>query len=86
MKYELLYSKDFAKFINKHKNIAPKIKESFELLATNPYDNTLDVKKLQGKESHFRLRISKYCFLYEIINDKLLIYAHKAESRGSVYK
>lgn len=87
MNYEVRTSKEFEKFLSKHKDLAPKILNILELLAKDPYENTLDIKKIQGKDKHFRLRLGKYRILYELIENKLLIiYAYKADSRGDIYK
>lgn len=87
MKYEVRTSKDFDKFLAKHRNLASKILNALEILAQNPYENTLDIKKIQTKDKHYRLRLGKYRILYELIENKLLIiYAYRADSRGDIYK
>lgn len=86
MKYEVVFSKDFKKFLLKHKQIQKKVIKAFEILALDPFDNALDVKKIVNKPNHYRLRLGKYRFLYEIKQKEILIYAYKADSRGDVYK
>lgn len=86
MKYEVIFSKDFVKFLRKHPQISQVVIDKFELLSSDLHHPSLDIKPIVGKESHFRLRVSKYRFLYEIIEDEILIYAYKADSRGGVYK
>ncbi|EIW4616526.1 type II toxin-antitoxin system RelE/ParE family toxin [Campylobacter upsaliensis] len=86
MPYNIEYHKDFIKFLKKHQDIQAKVFESFEIIAQNPYEAKLDIKKLQGKANHYRLRISKYRFLYEVLESEILIYAYKADSRGDIYK
>ncbi|EAI2893673.1 type II toxin-antitoxin system RelE/ParE family toxin [Campylobacter upsaliensis] len=86
MPYNIEYHKDFIKFLKKHQDIQAKVFESFETIAQNPYEAKLDIKKLQGKANHYRLRISKYRFLYEVLEREILIYAYKADSRGDIYK
>ena len=66
MRYEIKYSKEFGKFVLKHPEMASKINESFEVIATNPYENTLDIKKLKGKQNHYRLRLGKYRFFMRL--------------------
>ena len=83
----LEYSKDLRKFLLKHRDLAPKIINALEQIAQNPYDNTQDIQKLQGKDNHYRLRIGKYRILYEVRDKQILIiYAYKADSRGGIYK
>ncbi|EJN6462326.1 type II toxin-antitoxin system RelE family toxin [Campylobacter upsaliensis] len=89
--YKVKTSKQFDKFLAKHQDIQAKVFESFEAIAQNPYKTNLDIKKLQGKKfqcgaNHYRLRISKYRFLYEVLENEILIYAYKADSRGDIYK
>ncbi|ENT6510487.1 type II toxin-antitoxin system RelE/ParE family toxin [Campylobacter upsaliensis] len=89
--YKVKTSKQFDKFLAKHQDIQAKVFESFEAIAQNPYKTNLDIKKLQGKKfqcgaNHYRLRISKYRFLYEVLESEILIYAYKADSRGDIYK
>ena len=88
MTYRLDYSKDFLKFLKKHPKLAPRVLESFEIIAQNPYarDNHLDIKKLGGEENRYRLRIGKYRYLYEVLDEEVLVYAYQADSRGDVYK
>ena len=76
-----------AKFLDKSdKKLRTKIITIFELLAEEPFSENLDAKPLVNKQGHFRLRISKYRFLYEITDSELFIYVYKADSRGDVYK
>lgn len=86
MVYGLKYDKDVKKFLQKHKDLAPKIIEKLEILAQNPYENSLDIAKLIGYDKHYRLRIGKYRLLYEIIDEQILIYAYDIDSRGDIYK
>ncbi|EGS1449246.1 type II toxin-antitoxin system RelE/ParE family toxin [Campylobacter upsaliensis] len=86
MPYNIEYHKDFIKFLKKHQDIQAKVFASFETIAQNPYEAKLDIKKLQGRANHYRLRISKYRFLYEVLENEILIYAYKADSRGDIYK
>ena len=86
MVYKLKTSKIIDKFLEKHKDIRLKVIEKLEILAKDPYHNTLDIVKLSGYEGHYRLRIGKYRILYEIIENQILIYAYDIDSRGDIYK
>ena len=86
MVYRLETSKAVDKFLDKHSDIRRKVLEKLEILAQNPYDNALDIAKLQSYENHYRLRIGKYRLLYEIIDEQILIYAYDIDSRGDIYK
>ncbi|MDE5816306.1 MAG: hypothetical protein K2H55_02220 [Helicobacter sp.] len=86
MPYQIKTSKEFDKFLDKHRDLVPKIVRSLRIIAQNPYQNALDIVKLKGEENKYRLRLGKYRFLYEIIEEQILVYAYKANSRGDVYK
>ena len=85
--YKVNYHKQVVKFIKKRipkdKN---KILEKIEELKLNPYptNQNLDVKKLQGKNG-FRLRVNDYRFLYDVIDNELIIYMEDANNRGDIY-
>ncbi len=87
MPYRLEVSKDVAKFIQKS---TPKFRErifdAFDTLCLNPYTDSLDVKPMSNKKGHYRLRLGKYRFLFTIIEEEILLYVYKADSRGDIYK
>lgn len=86
MKYTIDMHKKVRKFLHKHRGeCSNKIVEKLEILAQNPYENNLDIAKLEGYEHHYRLRVGKYRILYEIIDTQILIYAYDADSRGDIY-
>lgn len=86
MSYAIKYAKQVEKFLDRHKDLQPKIISALEQIAQNPFENNLDIKRLQGESHKYRLRIGKYRLLYEIIESQILIYAYKAQSRGDIYK
>ena len=86
MIYRFDTHKQVEKFLNKHPDIAQKFAISLKEILKNPFNNSCDIKSLKGKRNHYRLRIHKYRFLYEIIENKILIYIYDADSRGSIYK
>ena len=85
--YKVKISKTVYKFIKsrplKFREI---IFEAFDKIAANPFDSSLDTKRLKNKENHYRLRVGKYRILFEILKDEVLIYFYSADSRGDVYK
>ena len=80
MPYQIKTSKEFDKFLDKHRDLVPKVVRSLRIIAQNPYQNALDIVKLKGEENKYRLRLGKYRFLYEIIEEQILVYAYKANS------
>ena len=84
--YKLVPKKSVIKFIEKR---VPKeqsmIKEKLKILRLNPYPNDLlDIKKLSNSQ-FYRLRVNNYRFIYEIIEDELLILIVKSDNRGDIY-
>ena len=61
--------------------------DKIRLLRENPFDRgaNLDIVPLKGKKSHYRLRIGKYRFLFEIKKREVIIYFYKADTRGEIY-
>jgi mRNA interferase RelE/StbE len=86
--YNLLYSKQAAKYIKKQDNPTRKrIREALLTLAENPYHRgVLDINSLKGVDSAFRLRIGDFRILYEVKDRELIIYVIAAGSRGDIYK
>jgi mRNA interferase RelE/StbE len=85
MIYGIDLNKKTKNFLLKHEGIAKIFFNKIKILAENPYDNSLDIKKMHWFENVFRLRVWKYRFLYEIIEDKILIQFLDADSRWSIY-
>lgn len=44
-----------------------------------------DIKRLQGHNDLFRLRVGPYRILYTVDNDRLVIYVVDAGNRGQIY-
>ena len=86
--YKLEISKRVVKFINtRTPKERTRIAEALQELQDDPYQNSLDIKPLKGKEKHgYRLRIGGYRFLYALFDDQVLVYVYKADNRGDVYK
>jgi len=85
--YKIILHKRVIKFINsRNKKEKQIIKEKFELLANNPYptNQKLDLKKLKNRYG-FRLRVNNYRFIYDIVDDDLIIYIEYSGNRGDIY-
>ena len=70
-----------ARTIHKNSDAYEKyIKEKFELLQNNPYpvNFQIDSKKLQNRDG-FRLRIGNYRFIYDVVENELVIYMEDAD-------
>lgn len=86
--YQIILEKKVQKFLQKHQGqpIIAQFKQALMQLALDPYENNLDIKVLVGLPHSYRLRIGKWRFLYEIIDQKLIISFFDAGPRGQVYK
>lgn len=86
MCYNIELKKDVKKFLLKHEKLARIFYKKIEIISSNLFENNLDIVPYEWKKNHFRLRIWKYRFLYEIINDDILIYFYDADTRWDIYK
>lgn len=87
MNYEVKFYKDALKNIQRLDKISRnRILDHIKILSENPKSDELDIKKMQGTENQFRLRVGSYRVVYSIFNDKLLIIVIRVGSRGDVYK
>jgi mRNA interferase RelE/StbE len=87
--FDIEFSKSFTKGLDKlPDSVVERFYDDLKQIVNNPLPSnpTVDVKKLQGKKDHFRLRVGKYRFLFTIINDRILIYFYDLGSRGDIYK
>ncbi|MCK4339338.1 MAG: type II toxin-antitoxin system RelE/ParE family toxin [Candidatus Cloacimonetes bacterium] len=85
--YEIEYSKKVMKFLDKlDEKIYQRIRLKLLLLQKNPFDTTLNVKKMKNLENTYRLRIGKIRILYKIYKDKILIFVFNMKYRGNIYK
>ncbi len=85
--YKLDYHKRVVKFIKRRvPREKDRILERLEKLKRDPYptNENLDIKKIQGKKG-YRLRVGDYRFLYDIEDNKLIIYMEDADNRGDIY-
>jgi mRNA interferase RelE/StbE len=84
--YKIVFTKEAARSIQKMpRQAANLVREKIELLASDPYSDHLNVKKLQGRNG-YRLRVGDWRVLYEIKNDQLFILILKVAPRGEVYR
>jgi len=86
--YKIILEKQVMKFLEKHKweAVIEQFEKSLIFLVNDPYENDLDIRIISGLPNSYGLRIWKYRFLYEIIEDTISISFFKAGSRGEVYK
>ncbi|XID91565.1 type II toxin-antitoxin system RelE/ParE family toxin [Paenibacillaceae bacterium WGS1546] len=87
MSYSIEIYKDALKYLNKlDKPTRTRIVHSLQILADNPYNPELDIKKMQGITEEYRLRVGNYRVIYTLNDNILQIQVIKIGSRGDVYK
>ena len=87
MSYQIKFSKRVFKFLEKsNQSLLKKFDDAVRLIKENPYTKVLDIKKVKWKKWHYRLRIWKYRFLYEVREKEILIYFYEVDSRWDIYK
>ena len=85
--YKIIPHKRVIKFINsRNPKDKQKIKEKLQQLQINPYpsNNETDTKKMINKIG-YRLRIGNYRFIYDVVDEELIIYMEDANNRGDIY-
>jgi mRNA interferase RelE/StbE len=83
--YRIILEKPVIKFLQSHNDIAERFFVKAKLIENNPFDSTLDIKKLKWSNTKYRLRIGKYRFLFRIEQDTVVIYFYDADSRWDIY-
>lgn len=86
--YTIILEKPVQKFLEKNKwqIVIHQFQIAIQTLSIDPYENNLDIKILQWLPNTYRLRIGKYRFLYEILDDILVISFFDAGTRWDIYK
>ncbi|MGZ5208890.1 MAG: type II toxin-antitoxin system RelE family toxin [Sulfuricurvum sp.] len=87
--FDIEFSKHFVKQLDKiPDNVVKRFYDDLKNISENPLptNSLTDVKKLQGKNDHYRLRVGKYRFLFTVIDEKVLVYFYDLGSRGDIYK
>ena len=85
--YEIVFKKSAAKELQglPHK-IQQKILDAVQLLSFNPYTELLQIKKMKGVESLYRLRIQNYRVIYLIEKQIIKVTIIKIGHRKEVYE
>ena len=86
MAWRIQTSKSVDKFLEKHRDIAPKILQIMRTLAEDPYNNDLDIKKLSNVLNGYRVRTSKFRIAYKLNKTEKIISFSEADARGGIYK
>jgi len=87
MQYKIEFTKQAAKeFLKLPASVRDTIIKKLKFLAADPGAINNNIKKLQGVEDCYRLRIGDYRVIYRIINLKVVIEIIKIGHRQDIYK
>ncbi|MFW9258125.1 addiction module toxin RelE [Nostoc sp. KVJ20] len=85
MTYEIKFTKGARKMFKKlSQELQDRIQPKIDELAIEPRPN--GVKKLQGGENTYRIRVGDYRVIYDIFDDVLLVNVIDVGHRSKVYK
>lgn len=85
--YEIRFSKRAASYFKRlDRKTKERIAASLDIMAVDPFSNTLEIKPMVGRPEEFRLRVGDYRLIYTVENDVLVVYVLKVYPRGDVYK
>lgn len=84
MIYKLKLSKQALKFLKKYP-FKERVKIKLNELAKNPFKAQLDIKKIAGEESLYRLRIGDIRLIYKVMEERE-VFILKADNRGDIFK
>ncbi len=85
--YEVVFKKSAAKELQGlPRKIQQKILDAVQLLSLNPYTELLQIKKMKGADSLYRLRIQDYRIIYLIENHVIKVTIIKVGHRKEVYE
>lgn len=85
--YDVVFKKSALKELQSlPQKIQQKIIDATQLLALNPYTELLQIKKLKGADSLYRIRIQDYRVIYFIENRIIKVTIIKIGHRKEVYE
>jgi mRNA interferase RelE/StbE len=83
--YEVKFTKGARKMFRKlSQELQDRIQTKIDDLAIEPRPNK--VKKLQGVENSYRIRVGDYRVIYDIFDDVLLVSVVEVGHRSKIYK
>jgi mRNA interferase RelE/StbE len=85
--YDIVFKKSALKELQSlPQKIQQKIIDATTLLASNPYTELLQIKKLKGADSLYKIRIQDYRIIYLIENNLIKITIIKIGHRKEAYE
>ncbi len=84
---EVVFKKSAAKeLLGLPQKIQQKVLDAVQLLSLNPYTELLQIKKMKGANSLYRVRIQDYRIIYLIENQTIKVTIIKIGHRKEVYE
>jgi mRNA interferase RelE/StbE len=85
--YDIVFKKSAAKELQGlPQKIQQKILDAVQLLSLNPYTELLQIKKMKGTDSLYRVRVQDYRVLYVIEKQTIKVTIIKIGHRNEVYE
>jgi mRNA interferase RelE/StbE len=85
--YEVVFKKSAVKELQSlPQRIRQKILDAIQLLSLNPYTEILQIKKMKGADSLYRVRIQDYRVIYQLENQTIKITIVKLGHRKDIYE
>lgn len=85
--YEVVFKKSaFKELQSLPQRVQQKVLDAVRLLSLNPYTELLQIKKMRGAESLYRVRIQDYRMIYLIENQAIKVTVIKIGHRKEVYE
>ncbi len=85
-RYKLELSRSSKKFLQKNDRVTrERIINVIHALTENPFSYP-GMIKLSGFDDTYRVRVGKYRLIYQIYDERLLIFVQDIDSRGDIYK
>lgn len=85
--YEVVFKKSAVKVLQSlPQKVQQKILDAVRLLSLNPYTELLQIKKLKGADSLYRIRVQDYRVIYFLENEVIKITVIKIGHRKDIYE
>lgn len=87
LKWRIVFQKSAYKEYQKlPQQICQKVDKVFKTLISDPFDKTLDLKRIRGKQNYYRVRIGNYRIVYQVKESILLILIIRVGHRKDIYR
>ena len=68
------------------KHVRAKVDETLEILSINPLSDILRLRKIRGKDNHYRVRVGDYRIIYSPQADTIIVRVIKIGHRKDIYR